>query len=65
MGTFFGWTLPTSVLIAIGAIATPSAQTRPRTLLVLQAHADDETAASAVLARYAREGVRVHRIGLG
>jgi LmbE family N-acetylglucosaminyl deacetylase len=37
-------------------------QTRPRRLVALLAHADDETAASPVLARYAREGVRVHFI---
>ena len=43
---------------------TPSAlpQGRPRTLLVLLAHADDESAAGPVLARYAREGVQVHMI---
>jgi LmbE family N-acetylglucosaminyl deacetylase len=33
-----------------------------RTLVVLLAHADDETAASPVLARYAREGVSVQMI---
>jgi LmbE family N-acetylglucosaminyl deacetylase len=33
-----------------------------RTLVVLLAHADDETAASPVLARYAREGIVVHVI---
>jgi len=37
-------------------------QTRPRTLVVLQAHADDETAAAPVLARYSREGVQVYQI---
>jgi LmbE family N-acetylglucosaminyl deacetylase len=42
--------------------ATPPAQTRPRTLVALLAHADDESAASPVLARYAREGVRVYLI---
>ena len=42
--------------------ATPAAQSRPRTLVALLAHADDETAVSPVLARYAREGVRVHLI---
>jgi LmbE family N-acetylglucosaminyl deacetylase len=35
---------------------------RPRTLVALLAHADDETAVSPVLARYAREGVHVHLI---
>ena len=34
----------------------------PRTLVALLAHADDETAVSPVLARYAREGVAVHLI---
>jgi LmbE family N-acetylglucosaminyl deacetylase len=37
-------------------------QGRPRTLVALLAHADDETAASPVLARYAREGVDVDLI---
>lgn len=38
------------------------AQGRPRTLVALLAHADDESAAGPVLARYAREGVDVHLI---
>jgi LmbE family N-acetylglucosaminyl deacetylase len=38
------------------------AQDRPRTIVALLAHADDESAASPVLARYAREGVQVHLI---
>ena len=37
-------------------------QGRSRTLVALLAHADDETAASPVLARYAREGAQVHLI---
>ncbi|HEX7779123.1 MAG TPA: PIG-L family deacetylase [Vicinamibacterales bacterium] len=40
----------------------PAAQNRPRTLVALLAHADDETAAGPVLARYAREGAQVHLI---
>jgi LmbE family N-acetylglucosaminyl deacetylase len=40
----------------------PVLQTRPRTLVALLAHADDEAAAAPVLARYAREGVEVHLI---
>jgi len=39
-----------------------TSQSRPRTVVALLAHADDETAASPVLARYAREGVQVHLI---
>jgi LmbE family N-acetylglucosaminyl deacetylase len=39
-----------------------NAQSRPRTLVALLAHADDESAASPVLARYAREGVQVYMI---
>jgi LmbE family N-acetylglucosaminyl deacetylase len=38
------------------------AQDRPRTLVALLAHADDESAAVPVLARYAREGVLVYLI---
>src|SRR5689334_3129134 len=60
-------------LMRIGAIAAtllgllafpthPDAQTPTRTLVVLVAHADDETAASPVLARYAREGVKIHLV---
>jgi LmbE family N-acetylglucosaminyl deacetylase len=42
--------------------AAPAVPSRPRTLLALLAHADDETAISPVLARYAREGAQVHLI---
>ena len=62
-------TLPRRGLVAASAIAVMTSalagtatQTRPRTLVVLMAHADDETAASPVLARYAREGVAVHLV---
>src|SRR4029077_3243670 len=42
---------------------TPAAsQKRPRTIVALLAHADDETAAGPALARYAREGVQVQMI---
>ena len=40
--------------------ASAGAQSRPRTLLAVLAHADDEGAAAPALARYAREGVQVH-----
>jgi len=43
-------------------LASSAAQGSRRTLVVLLAHADDETAASPVLARYAREGVAVYMI---
>jgi len=39
-----------------------TAQTRPRTLVAVLAHPDDEGPAGPVLARYAREGVQVHLI---
>jgi LmbE family N-acetylglucosaminyl deacetylase len=58
----------TFVILATASVAflTPpspaAAQGRPRTIVALLAHADDETAASPVLARYAREGVQVHLI---
>ena len=58
--------LITHNLLAASAIAISAstivarAQERPRTLLALLAHADDESAASAALARYAREGVQVY-----
>lgn len=56
--------VPLSLLLVLFSIlpVAPGAQSRPRTLLALLAHADDETAASPVLARYAREGVRIHMI---
>lgn len=42
---------------------TPAAsQNRPRTIVALLAHADDETAVGPALARYAREGVQVQMI---
>jgi LmbE family N-acetylglucosaminyl deacetylase len=57
-----------SILAALAAAIvmlppTPAAsQNRPRTIVALLAHADDETAAGPALARYAREGVQVHLI---
>jgi LmbE family N-acetylglucosaminyl deacetylase len=52
-----------SLVVAMASSPSPSATPRaPRTIVALLAHADDETAASPVLARYAREGVAVHMI---
>jgi LmbE family N-acetylglucosaminyl deacetylase len=52
-----------AVLLPLAATPAPQpAQSRPRTLVALLAHADDETAASPALARYAREGVQVQFI---
>jgi LmbE family N-acetylglucosaminyl deacetylase len=42
--------------------STTLSQSRPRTIVALLAHGDDEAAAGPVLARYAREGVDVHLI---
>ena len=39
-----------------------ASQNRPRTIVALLAHADDETAVGPALARYAREGVQVQMI---
>ena len=52
-------TLFTAVLIAASLPAPIAAQNPPKRLVALLAHADDETAAAPVLARYAREGVQV------
>jgi LmbE family N-acetylglucosaminyl deacetylase len=58
----------TLILLATASVTfmtpptTAAAQGRPRSLVALLAHADDEGAASPVLARYAREGVEVHVI---
>jgi len=53
----------TLVAFAVLSFFTPGAMssqtTRPRTLVAVFAHADDEDPASAAFARYAREGVQV------
>jgi LmbE family N-acetylglucosaminyl deacetylase len=55
--------LTTAFLVCAASLQTPvRAQSQPKKLLVLLAHADDETAAAPVLARYAREGVRVYMV---
>ena len=59
-----------SALIAALLLATTNAAlaqggspgAAPRTLLVVFAHADDEAPIAPILARYAREGVRVHML---
>jgi LmbE family N-acetylglucosaminyl deacetylase len=48
-------------LLTSTPVLTPT-QASSRTLVALLAHADDESAALPVLARYAREGVKVHLI---
>jgi LmbE family N-acetylglucosaminyl deacetylase len=53
------------VLIALSIVTFPVSlisQGQPKTLVSVWAHADDEIAASPVMARYAREGVRVFMI---
>jgi hypothetical protein len=66
---FGAMTSPRHGLLAALAFAivmlapTPAtSQNRPRTIVALLAHADDETAVGPALARYAREGVQVHMI---
>jgi LmbE family N-acetylglucosaminyl deacetylase len=54
--------LPVSLLALAAFPFAQAGQSRPRMLVAVLAHADDETAASPVLARYAREGVRVHMV---
>jgi LmbE family N-acetylglucosaminyl deacetylase len=51
-----------AVIVMTSSPAPAAGQGRPRTIVVLLAHADDEVAASPVLARYAREGVAVQLI---
>jgi LmbE family N-acetylglucosaminyl deacetylase len=51
-----------AVAIATLPWAPAASQNRPRTIVALLAHADDETAAGPALARYAREGVQVYLI---
>jgi LmbE family N-acetylglucosaminyl deacetylase len=50
-----------ALLLATG-LGNAATLQRSRTLVVLLAHADDESAAAPVLARYAREGVSVYMI---
>lgn len=52
-----GWQLRTSNTSASTPVSEPR---RPRTLLAIFAHPDDETSAAPVLARYAREGANVY-----
>jgi LmbE family N-acetylglucosaminyl deacetylase len=54
------------VALAVAIVLLPptpaASQNRPRTIVALLAHADDESAAGPALARYAREGVQVQVI---
>jgi len=49
-----------SLIIISGCLAKAAAQSRPRVIMVVVAHPDDETFFGPVLARYAREGVKIH-----
>jgi LmbE family N-acetylglucosaminyl deacetylase len=49
-------------LLIVCAVAPAAAQSPHRTIAAVFAHADDETSVGPVLARYAREGARVHLI---
>jgi LmbE family N-acetylglucosaminyl deacetylase len=57
-----GLLVGSTVVVVTATLAPAATQERPRTLVALLAHADDESAAAPVLARYAREGVAVHLI---
>lgn len=58
-----GRILAAFVSATVMSAPTPAAsQNRPRTIVALLAHADDETAVGPALARYAREGVQVQMI---
>jgi LmbE family N-acetylglucosaminyl deacetylase len=55
--------LAAAFLVFAASPRTPiAAQSQPKRLVVLLAHADDETAAAPALARYAREGVQVYML---
>ena len=55
--------LSAALLVLAACLPTPiGAQSTPKKLVILLAHADDETAAAPVLARYAREGVQVYML---
>ena len=51
-----------ALAIVMSAPTAAASQNRPRTIVALLAHADDETAVGPALARYAREGVQVQMI---
>jgi LmbE family N-acetylglucosaminyl deacetylase len=53
-------TVVAAVLLPFGPVAR--GQEKPRTLVAVWAHADDEGPVAPILARYAREGVQVHVI---
>jgi len=54
--------LAASTLVSGSSPMANASQGRPRTIVLLLAHADDEVAAAPVLARYSREGVDVQMI---
>jgi len=58
-GTVLAVVCGVAVLLLAATSPTP-AEEGPRTLLAVFAHPDDEQVISPMLARYAREGVRVH-----
>jgi LmbE family N-acetylglucosaminyl deacetylase len=60
-------TIGARILLALTALplstaGSAAAQGMPRSLVAVLAHPDDEGAAGPILARYAREGVRVHLV---
>ena len=56
-------TVPVCLAAALAwSVAADAQQAAPKTLVAVFAHPDDESAASPILARYAREGVQVHLI---
>ena len=59
MRNTFGIFAASAIVFALPNLVS---QGRTRTIVAVLAHADDETAAGPVLARYAREGVEVHLI---
>jgi N-acetyl-1-D-myo-inositol-2-amino-2-deoxy-alpha-D-glucopyranoside deacetylase len=52
----------TFATVILALLAPCPSEAAAKTLVVLTAHADDEAAVAPILARYAREGVRVHLI---
>jgi LmbE family N-acetylglucosaminyl deacetylase len=51
-----------AVVLTLLAVCSAAAQDAPRTLMAVFAHPDDEGPAAPILARYAREGVRVYLV---
>jgi LmbE family N-acetylglucosaminyl deacetylase len=58
----FAFAVIAACVLGCTLVHAVESQARPRSIVLLLAHADDESAASPVIARYARAGVQIHMI---